>query len=112
MVYLPVCRAKQQLEEEESPENDEISEYEFTASMKVRLESGIQVTVYSAGEERWMRALHEALKLVVGFLQKCELRVFVLKTIALVKYECVLLLKSYCFDIAQAKGMLACGAML
>lgn len=62
---LMICTWKP-LEEEEGTENEQILEYEFLSLMSSPLKCGTTVKADSEGTERWMRKLHEAIKVVVG----------------------------------------------
>lgn len=50
-----------------------------------------------------MRVIHERMNVVVGPLQKCELKGLAVKSLEVVVWKCVHLLVSYRWDISEAK---------
>lgn len=54
--------------------------YQFTPLMKVTLESGVRATANLVRREQRLKVLQEAMKVVEGPVQNCELRVFIVKT--------------------------------
>lgn len=73
--------------------------------MTVPLESGVLVSADSEERECRMRVLHEAMKIVVGPLPKCELRGFVVEKRELAAWKWELLPVSYCCDFPEDKNM-------
>lgn len=66
--------------------------------MTVTLESGVPFTADSVGREPRMRVIREAMEVVVRHLQKCEQKVFIVKTRESVESKCVPLLVPYRAD--------------
>lgn len=73
----------------------------------VPLESGIRVAAMSVESKQTMMVHHEAMKIIVGALQKFELNWLVVNTRKLVACTCVVLLVVYCRDIPEGNGMSA-----
>lgn len=57
-------------------------------------------------EERRIRVHQKAVRVVVGPLQECELKGFLMRTRELVEWKCITLLVSYCYVIPEAEYML------
>lgn len=91
-----------------------MSVYASTSLMKVPLgmESGVRDTVDSERRERRIRVLHEFMTVVVGPLQKCELRRFHVKTRELVEWKYVPRLVSYCYNILKPRIFQRCVTLL
>lgn len=83
--FLPAFYTSEQSEENGSGEDEEMSVYGFSSSIAVRLCRGVRVTGESVRRKQRMKLLHEAIKLVVGDLQKCELKATFVKTRKLVE---------------------------
>lgn len=66
-----------------------MSVYKSNSSMLVQLESAVRATTDSEGTDRNVRKLHEAMKIVVGPLQQCELKWLAVNRNVLVKYKSV-----------------------
>lgn len=60
--------------EKGSREHAEWLVYHFTSSITVLLGSGVWATINSAERERLMKVLQEGADVVVGSVQKCELK--------------------------------------
>lgn len=59
--------------------DEEISDYGIISLMTLPSESGVRLPANSVRRKRWLKVLHEDLKILVGLLQNCELRGFVVK---------------------------------
>lgn len=81
--------------------------FRFSSTVSVPLKSNTQPSADSEGREWRLRVLPKALKVVVRFSQKIELRVLLVNTRKLVWSERVQLLVSCWHDVAGAKGMSA-----
>lgn len=76
MGFLPVVCNPEQLEEDESKEDEEITVYRLTLSTTVPLESSVQVTADLEGREERRKVRHEAMKEELESQQRHELNVF------------------------------------
>lgn len=72
--------------------------------LAVPLKSGVQVRPDSERGKWLMRVLHEAIKLMVKSLPKCELREFLVKNKELAERRRVPLLVSYCCGISETNN--------
>lgn len=79
--------------------------YGLTSSTTVLLKRDRHVTGDSDQREKWMRVLHEPIKVVVIPLQECKLEEFVIGTGELARWKCVCQLVSYHCDIYEGKTM-------
>lgn len=63
--------------------------------MTVPMKSGIHITADLLGTEQMVRVIHKAMKIIVGPLDKCELKEFVISCIELAVWECAVVPVSY-----------------
>lgn len=96
---LPEYCAQKHRKEVEGIEVQEIYLYRSTPSVMVLLECGVRVTAYLLGRNRRNTVPHKPMKVVLGSVQKYELRKFFVKTPELVAFKCVPTVLSYCSDI-------------
>lgn len=101
--FLPARFSDEQLKEERSGEDDEMSVYGYKVSITVALESVVRAPANSVWREQRMTALHEAMRVVVGPLWESKLKGFLVKVRKPV--GCRPLLVSYCYEISKAKNM-------
>lgn len=62
--FVPISCTQKHVEEEIIGEDEEMSLYKFTSSIKVPLKSGIRLTADSVRKKRRMRLLHETTKVL------------------------------------------------
>lgn len=80
-----------------------VSLYRFTSSERVPLEEGARVVGELKCKERTMRMFHIAIGTVVGPLNRCERKRFVVRARECVRWKCVSLLVSYFTDVPEGK---------
>lgn len=100
-----MCCKGEQLVREESKESKEKSLYIFTSSMVVPSNSSTNDSSHLVGRGGRMKALHEAIKVILGPLLESELKGFVMKNRELVHWKCVPLLVSHCCGIPANKNI-------
>lgn len=87
MGYIPISSIGEQVGGEASGVDKEMPMYRLASLMKEPLESSVSVTVDSVEREKRMKVLHEAIKVVIGFLQEYKLKGFFVKTSELVEWK-------------------------
>lgn len=99
--FLSVRSGEEGADGEGGGEDEDMSEYRFTSSMTTPLERGRRIIAGRRWRNQWLRALHGAMKVVLRPLWESELASFLVETRALVEWNCVPLMMSYCRDIPE-----------
>lgn len=89
MTFLPEWGSDEQLEEERSEKNWEISVHGSMPSTTLPFVRAIRATVEKVRRQPIMRLVHKAMKLVVESLQECKRIAVIVRTRELDKRKCV-----------------------